>query len=66
MTHEEYKARLAALEKEFRVKRIEVARDYAMSNNPYKVGDILQNDSCILRVERVLWGYKYSGEPECY
>ena len=65
MTHEEYKARLADLEKEHKAKCNELARNYAMSNNPYKIGDILQSNSYILRVENIKWGYDYQGEPQC-
>lgn len=66
MTLEEYKARLADLEKEHKAKRNELARNYAMSNNPYKIGDILQDHYQIIKVERIGYGYNLYGLPECW
>lgn len=66
MTEEEYGARLDALEKEFKNKCDELARAYAMANNPYKVGDILQGYRQIIKVERIMWRYNLNGLPECY
>lgn len=65
MTFEDYEAVLAALEREYKAKRNELARAYAMANNPYKVGDILQDHYQIIRVEYIKWRYSYSEKPEC-
>lgn len=64
MTLEEYKARLADLEREHKAKRNELARNYAMSNNPYKIGDILQDHYQIIKVDTIKWTMGYNA-PEC-
>ena len=66
MTKEEYESRLAALEKEYKAKCDELARIYAISNNPYKIGDILQDHYQIIKVERIGWARNYHGMPECW
>ena len=66
MTKEEYESGLAALEKEYKAKCNELARNYAMSNNPYKVGDILQDHYQIIKVERIGYGTNLRGLPECW
>lgn len=66
MTLKEYESQLAIFKKEFEDKRKELATAYAMSNNPYKVGDILQSRSEIIKVESVHWGYNNQCLPECY
>lgn len=66
MTKEEYESGLAALKKEYEAKCNELARAYAMANNPYKVGDILQDHYQIIKVERIGWGHNLCGLPECW
>lgn len=66
MTKKEYESRLAALEKEHKAKCNELARVFAMANNPYKVGDILRDHYQIIRVERIGWGHNLRGLPECW
>lgn len=66
MTKEEYETQLAAFEKEYKAKRNELARDYAMANNPYKLGDILQDHYQIIKVERIGYGTNLHGLPECW
>ena len=43
MTKEEYKSKMKELENEFRKKKSILYREYAESNNPYKVGDIIED-----------------------
>lgn len=66
MTKEEYESGLAALEREYKAKCNELARNYAMSNNPYNIGDILQDHYQIIKVERIGWGHNLRGLPECW
>ena len=65
MTTEEYNAQLAALKKEHKAKCDELAIAYAKSNNPYNVGDILQDNYQIIKVERIRVAYNHRGFPEC-
>ena len=66
MTKEEYESGLAALKREYKAKCNELARACAMENNPYNVGDILQDHYQIIRVERIGWGTNLHGLPECW
>ncbi len=62
MTEKEYKDRLAKIE----VAKEELDKEYAYSNNPYKIGDILKDHFHILKVESIKVERKFdSWEPEC-
>lgn len=67
MTKQEYDERLAALKKQFEKAKIDLAIEFAKSNNPYKEGDILSNASrkVIIRVEKITFRYSYDGTPIC-
>lgn len=65
MTLEEYKNRLAELTKEFNRRKNTIAREYAISNNPYKVGDILQDHCQIIKVEQIKWAFNFKGDSQC-
>lgn len=51
---------------EFAAKKRKLDEEYALSNNPYKVGDVLQDHFQIMRVEYIGWSYTHYGTPECY
>ena len=53
MTKEEYYQVLKDLEEFYDQKRTELMKDYARSNCPYSVGDILKDHMGIIRVERI-------------
>lgn len=67
MTYEEYEQKVEELESEFNEKKNELSREFAMANNPYKVGDILQDHFQIIRVEKIKWTFTYDTNfiPEC-
>lgn len=67
MTKEEYNSKIKELQDDFEKKKSDVEVQYAMSNNPYNVGDILQSDfGIILKVEKVRVARKWSDMlPEC-
>lgn len=66
MTKEEYNKRLFELKEELYKKEKELAKEYALSNNPYKVGDILQDHYQIIMVEVIGWTNATLSEfPEC-
>lgn len=59
MTYEEYEQKVEELESEFNEKKNELSREFAMANNPYKVGDILQDHYQIIRVEKIKWKWAF-------
>lgn len=67
MTKQEYDERLATLKKQFEQAKNDLAIEFAKSNNPYKVGDILSCESrkVIIRVEKITYRYSYDGTPYC-
>jgi len=43
-----------------------LAKEYANANNPYKIGDVIKDHICSIRIEKI--GYiigSYSRLPEC-
>lgn len=66
MTKQEYEERLAALKKQFEKDKNKLSVEFAKSNNPYKVGDILSSGrGVIIRVEKISYRYSYDGTPYC-
>jgi hypothetical protein len=66
MTADEYKFKLEVLEKEYRRQKLILARDYAMSNNPVKVDDVIEDHMGKIRVTDIKPSQGYSGHlPEC-
>jgi len=55
MTLEEYKAQISAIEKEANDKKLEIGKKYVLANNPYQVGDIIEDrGGNILKIERIM------------
>lgn len=66
ITIEEYRQKLKEFEIEYKDKKDILCQEFAMSNNPYKVGDILQDYRQIIRVEKIKWTFIFpSNIPEC-
>ena len=59
MTKEEYKQKLGEIEIEYKNKKDALGREFAMSNNPYKLGDILQDRYQIIQIEKIKWDWIY-------
>lgn len=53
MTKEEYKERIISIERECTIKKNKLKRECALSNNPYKVGDVVEDHIGKLRIERI-------------
>lgn len=53
MTREEYRERLKHIHDDCKRRCKELAKEYALSNNPYKVGDIVEDDIGKLKIERI-------------
>lgn len=64
MTKEEYKKKLDELNSEFKQKKFALYKEFALSNNPYRVGDILQDHFHIIKVEKIKIDVVLS-TPEC-
>lgn len=43
MKEQEYKDRLSQLEKDFQLNKVNLAKEYANANNPYKKDDIIKD-----------------------
>jgi hypothetical protein len=66
MTQEEYNSKLNELEVEFRNKKRLLIKECALSNNPYKVGDIVKDSIGSLKIEKITVELSYlSSLPEC-
>lgn len=61
MTKEEYKKEIVKLQK----MRKELDSRFALSNSPYKVGDIIQDHYHIIKVEEISVVKGYNGWPQC-
>lgn len=59
MTEKEYKQKLVELEIEYKNKKDALGLEFEMSNNPYKVGDILKDHHQIIRVEKIKWKWAF-------
>lgn len=65
MTYEEYQVAVKALEKEYMEKEQAVVREYALSNNPVKIGDVIRDHHCKIKVERISVLRSFSKKPQC-
>lgn len=54
MTPKELQKALEQIEKEHEEKRKNVIREYALSNNPYKVGDIIEDHAEKIKITKIL------------
>ncbi len=66
MTPEEYKSKIEAIKLKADIEENTVAKEYALSNNPVKVGDIIKDHIGTLKVKAIKWckGYTYD-LPTC-
>ena len=65
MNKEEYLKAKKALEEECEIKKKHLAREFAYSNNPVKIGDIITDNYKTIRVEKLLWGYNIGTPFSC-
>ena len=63
MNKEEYIKAEKALKEEFEEKRKQLAREFAYSNNPVKIGDIITDHCKTIRVEKLLWTRNFCNPP---
>ena len=65
MNKEEYLKAKKVLEEEFEDKKNKLALEFACSNNPVKIGDVITDHYKTIRVEKLFWGYYYSSPFPC-
>jgi hypothetical protein len=65
MTTEEYKNRLKEIAKEKEAKEIQLTKEYVNANNPYKVGDIVEDHIGKILVEQITITYTFSSNLPC-
>lgn len=63
MTKEEYLKGIEKIELKAKIEKIELSKTYALTNNPYKVGDLVTDHAKTIRIEVIKC---YLGRiPEC-
>ncbi len=65
MNKEEFKLSLKELEAKHKKERNDLMVKYALANNPYKEGDILQNHSTTIKVEKIKVTIGLYDDPSC-
>lgn len=65
MTPEEYKQRSKILEEEASRQKALLGKEYAFSNNPYKIGDTIHDHISTTKIEKIGWTWNYLGLPYC-
>lgn len=65
MNKEEFIKAEKALKEDFEEKRKQLAREFAFSNNPVKIGDIITDHYKTIRVLKFLWGYNFGSQMPC-
>jgi hypothetical protein len=66
MTKEEYKSKVIEINNDCELKLKSLAKEYALSNNPYKIGDVVADNSKTIKIEKIqftLGGLQST--PEC-
>ena len=66
MTKEEYKSKVIEINNDRELKLKSLAKEYALSNNPYKIGDVVIDNIKTIKIEKIqftLGGFQST--PEC-
>ena len=62
----EYKNLRQAIRERAKTEEMELAREYAYSNNTVKIGDIITDHIGSIKVEKIQWGFAFSRDySEC-
>ena len=59
MRKEKYKKELNIIEEIYSEAKKKLAKEYAFSNNPYKVGDVIQTHFETGKIVNIKWSYGY-------
>lgn len=65
MTLGEYFKSMANLEDEYKKSKAKLSREFALSNNPYKIGDMFTDHIGSIKIERIEIYFDSISIPEC-
>ncbi len=67
MTEDEYDSQKIKVEKENRKRLLALSKEYAFTNNPIKIGDIIKDHTCKIKVEEIKFSSNSMMQklPEC-
>lgn len=65
MTKEEYDKKKEILRKKHNAEIIQLAKEYALANNPYNVGDTVKDHRITLKIEKITFDLSVYGYPSC-
>lgn len=65
MNIDEYIKAEKDLKEEFEGKKKQLLKEFAFSNNPVKIGDVIKDHYKTIRVEKLLWGYNFGTPFSC-
>lgn len=63
MTEQEYRQKRSELEKEYKKKKQDLDKQFVLSNNNVKIGDIVSDENCTIRVQFLVLKYDFCGNP---
>jgi len=66
MNLEEYKSNIYELEKKHKLELNALHIEYAKANNPYKIGDIIQDHYCKIEIESIKVTINAYRHPYCF
>lgn len=61
MTVTEYQKQANFYQKEYEEKIRKLKKDFAVSNNPYKIGDIIKDHYQCIKIDNIKWKFAYYG-----
>ena len=62
---QEYDSKMQLLESEFEAKKKELMKEFAFSNNPHQIGDIITDHIGSIKIEKIKWGKGVNQFPSC-
>jgi hypothetical protein len=66
MTETEFKTKRAELKREYHAQLVRLSSDYAFSNNPHKIGDIISDETGPIEIEVIRWVTVLESDfPQC-
>ena len=65
MTQYEYQLKLNQINKDHQIRLRFLASDFAESNNPHKIGDIVKDTIGSIKIEKIQFTSGGSGYPQC-
>lgn len=67
MDKETLKTKLKELQEQFKIDEKNIIREFAFSNNPYKIGDIVTDHIGSIKIEKIKYSYSANFDelPQC-